>query len=139
VTRAGWSFGFCLGACRGDLTIDGRELDYRLSDRSGEQTLARAAGALTSAGRSRLNELAAALGSVPLEEVYGCPDCADGGAAWLELQRETVTASTRYEYRRPPPPLESLDAFLREVMGALETCVATGAVALSPACEPLRR
>jgi len=139
LAKAGWSFGFCLGPCRGDLTIDGSGLEYRISDRSGAETLAVAGGELTASGRARLDELTAALGAEPLQEVYGCPDCADGGAAYLELRRGTELATTRYEFRMPPPLLDPLDNFLAEVMDALESCTATSAVQIASGCQPYRR
>jgi hypothetical protein len=139
VTKAGWSFGFCLGACRGDLSIDADRLDYRMRDRAGEETLLANAGSLTDSGRARLAELATALGATPLQDVYGCPDCADGGAAYLELQRPAGLSTTRYEYRQPPPSLQALDDFLAQVIEALQTCAATSAVQLDAGCQPLVR
>src|SRR5262245_12642306 len=77
IVDAGWSFGFCIGPCRGELGIDGEALTLRVTDRTGGQVLAQNRGRLTSGGAARLAGLTASLPEALLE-TYGCPDCADG-------------------------------------------------------------
>jgi hypothetical protein len=80
IVEAGWSFGFCLGPCRGELDLDGDAIALRVTDRTGNQVIAQNRGRLTSQGSARLAGVAASLPE-ELLETYGCPDCADGGAS----------------------------------------------------------
>src|SRR5688572_14323025 len=89
--ESGTSFGMCAGYCTTRLVVDGarvtlQEIAWRseLPDRS--RTLE-----LTTAERARFY---AALDPAALRSVvgvHGCPDCADGGAEWIELGRTRVT------------------------------------------------
>lgn len=136
IMGAGYSFGFCIGPCRGDLTLEGEVVSLRVTDRTGSQVLATNRGRLTSGGMARL---AAAAESLPddLLERYGCPDCADGGASWLSVARETGTRRTEYEYGNPPSELSAADALLASVMEALRQCRQTSDVVPEAGCTPV--
>jgi hypothetical protein len=136
IAEAGWSFGFCLGPCRGDLTLEGEALSLRIADRAGTQVFAVNRGRLTSRGSAALSGLAASLPPDLLER-YGCPDCADGGASWLTVARESGTKRTEYEYGNPPSELTAVDELLASVMGALRECRATSEVTLETGCTPV--
>lgn len=136
IVEAGWSFGFCLGPCRGELDLDGEALALRVTDRTGNQVIAQNRGRLTSRGSARLAGLAASLPEGLLES-YGCPDCADGGASWLTVARESGTRRTEYEYGNPPPELAAADEFLASVMQALRECRETSDLTLEAGCTPV--
>lgn len=136
LVEAGWSFGFCLGPCRGVLSLSGDELSYQVTDRTGEQLLAESQGALSSSGSTRLKTLLAAL-PVELLAQYGCPDCADAGAAWVVVQRGSSGQRSDYEYPNPPSEVAALDAFLRDVMQALGDCRSSPDVIVAGGCVPL--
>lgn len=136
IPDAGWSFGFCLGPCRGDLTLEGEALSLRIADRTGNEVFAVNRGRLTSRGSARLSGLAAALPQDLLER-YGCPDCADGGSSWLTVARESGTKRTEYEYGNPPSELAAVDELLASVMGALRQCRETSDVTLEAGCTPV--
>lgn len=134
---AGWSFGLCAGPCHGELTLSGSELSYRITDRPGNQVFVTTSGRLTAAGGARLTGLVDALPAV-LEARYGCPDCADGGAATVTVDAGAGSMTSTYEFFQPPSDLESLDTFLKGVMDALEKCTTTSDVTPDANCEPLR-
>jgi hypothetical protein len=134
--EAGWSFGFCLGPCTGALEVEGDDLSYRVASRTGDEVLARGHGELTSSGVSRLNALLSAL-PPDLLETYGCPDCADAGAAYVVLRRDAALHRSVYEYPRPPGELAALDAFLREVMDALGSCQSNSQIRIAGGCTPV--
>lgn len=136
--EAGWSFGFCGGACNGTLTFRDRDLDYRVTDREGTRVLASSQGRLTPRGSERLASLVSALPQ-SLEETYGCPDCADAGAAYVITSREGATQRSSYEYPNPPAMLAELDAFLKEQMDAMGACQSTENVTLEGACSAVTR
>ena len=136
IEQAGWSYGFCLGPCRGELELDDSELTYRVTDRTGDESFAANRGSLTDQGRATLDALTSALPE-SLLETYGCPDCADGGAGFLVVTRDDENMRTNYELPSPPSVLASIHAFLRGVMDALGGCVATGDVTVEPGCQAL--
>ena len=135
VVDAGSSFGFCIGPCRTELQLSGESLAVRVTDRTGNQAIAQNRGRLTSRGSARLAGLSASLPDNLLEQ-YGCPDCADGGASWLTVARESGTRRTEYEYGKPPSELAAMDEFLASVIQALRECRETSDVALEAGCTP---
>jgi hypothetical protein len=135
IVDAGWSFGFCIGPCRGELRQDGDTLALRVTDRTGSQVIAENRGRFTSEGSARLAGLSASLPADLLER-YGCPDCADGGASWLTVIRGSGTRRTEYEYGKPPSELDAMDEFLAGVMQALRECRATSDVTIVAGCTP---
>ncbi len=136
IVEAGWSFGFCLGPCRGELDIEGEALALRVTDRTGSQVLALNRGRLTSSASARLVGLGASL-PADLLETYGCPDCADGGASWLTVARDSSSRRSEYEYGNPPAELTSADELLTSVMEALRDCRETSEVTLEAGCAPI--
>jgi hypothetical protein len=135
IVEAGWSFGFCLGPCRGVLGIDGEALSLRVTDRTGNQGIATNRGRLTARGSARLAGVAATLPE-GLPDQYGCPDCADGGASWLTVAREGETRRTSYEYGNPPPELAAADEILASLMEALRQCQETPDLLPEAGCSP---
>ena len=60
-----------------------------------------------------------------LEEVIGCPDCADGGGQWIEIARGNETYRVTYEYGNPPAllqPLANALAPLQDSLSASPDC-----------------
>lgn len=130
---AGWSFGFCLGYCRADLAVEGNDLVLTGSDREVE-TLYANRGTLTSGGVAALEDSLGALEDVSFEAVYGCPDCADGGAAYLELSRNGVTERIAMEFSNPPDVLVELYSLTASLMAGLETCRSNDLVEVAADC-----
>jgi len=133
---AGWSFGMCLGLCNADLVIEGEELVLTARDREAAESLYENRGLLTPAARSRVASALEQLSGVPLDPVYGCPDCADGGAAYLVVEREGGIFRHDMEFGRPPEVLAELDGLATAMMDALETCVSNELVAVAGDCTP---
>lgn len=136
VVHAGWSFGMCAGPCRGELGHQEGGLTYRLLDRTGGEVLYENHGRLSEVGQARLGTLAA---GVPggMAHRYGCPDCADGGAAFITLVGGDGEQRVVYEFYFPPGELRTLHVFLHSVMGALRACSNVPEVVLDPGCIPM--
>ena len=49
-----------------------------------------------------------------LPETIGCPDCADGGAEWIEIQTNTRTHRVTFEFGQTLPEIAILVERLRE-------------------------
>jgi hypothetical protein len=131
IVSAGKSFGMCIGDCNYDLLFatDDAAGCMTVSLTVCEQFFAICAtpnqGTLTPAGQAKAMGLAAELSGVALEEVYGCPDCADGGAAKVVLQFGGEISEITYEYANPPDLLASVDAFTQGLIDALTNCVSS--------------
>ena len=119
---AGWSFGECGGECLGELSLSDAGLTYTISGWGGEVYWLQDSPGLTASGDVLLNGALDATPVAELEPVYGCPDCADGGASWVEFLIDGAAARTTYENGRPPVALEALDAALRSIYWDFDSC-----------------
>ena len=142
ITQARRSFGECMGDCTFELVIAQASEDdasgcnavtLTVSDTAGPPRRTNL-GTLTPAGHARARALAAALVGKSLEETYGCPDCADGGASGFSLRRESVETHHKYEFSKPPDDLAAVDAFTQGLITALNACTANDNVDLSDDC-----
>lgn len=131
---AGWSFGFCLGSCAADLEIDGDELVVTGRGRADEPPLYVNRGSLTDEGRARLDDAMAGLSEASLEPVYGCPDCADGGAAWLEFVSGGESQRVEMEYGDPPDALADVYGIAMALIDAVEACESDPLVVVAGDC-----
>lgn len=136
---AGWSFGFCAGYCRADLVIDGPALELTGSGNQSEGTLYTNRGSLTAAGVDAVAAAVAALSGVELEPVYGCPDCADGGAAYVTISADGATSRHDMEFGNPPEVLAEIHELAMSIIGALETCTSGELVEVAEDCSPQER
>jgi len=57
-----------------------------------------------------------------LDEIYGCPDCADGGAEWVEISFDTIKHRVTFEYMNEPEELTPVVSTLRDLMERFEGC-----------------
>lgn len=138
------SFGMCAGWCvrRIDLdtapdVADAPTATLVASNRlegGGEATIT---ATLTDAGASQLATAAASLEDVTIDEVYGCPDCADGGASSLTVARGVEIVTTTYDFGGPPPELVEADAVGTSLLDALASCTSTDLVTVDEGCEPI--
>ena len=131
----GSSFGMCWGPCKTDLTVNGSAV-HLVTSGWDETIFVDNTGALTPEGLEQSKTLAAALVGVSLQDVYGCPDCADGGAKYIALIREGVTSSHAYEFGAIPPDLEDADLFMFMVISDLAACTPSALVTPDPDCVP---
>ena len=133
---AGWSYGMCLGYCLADLEIDGHRLLATGRSRVDEQPLYRNGGTLTPLAQEQLDAALAALGGVLLDPVYGCPDCADGGAAYLVLAEGASTSRVEMQADQPPEVLAHPYALATSLISALTTCTSDEMVVVDDNCAP---
>lgn len=136
LSGAGWSFGMCLGLCNADLVIDREALLLTARDREEAEPLYENRGSLTTAGVERIAAVAEPMSGMTLEPVYGCPDCADGGAFYLELTRDGVSTRHDMEFGRPPAVLAELHGLAMGFIEALETCTSDALVTVGDDCIP---
>lgn len=133
IVGGGYSFGECSELCVGELQISGTEV--RIERRSWDRSLSVVAtGRLSDDARNRLDTMQAALSGTPLDDVYGCPDCADGGAAWIDLVPVAGARRVTYEFGAAPDVLSDWEAFRRGVSDALAACESSAVIAVGTDC-----
>lgn len=115
--KSGQNFGMCMGKCYNELIITPnkltfiqRELTYpgkfKTYDFNETKKLKEIQQYFTGFETDRF---------MVLEEVIGCPDCADGGSEWLEISYETgKNKRVTFEYGKTLPGFEELIKNLRE-------------------------
>ncbi len=118
VVRWGISFGECRGYCEQEMDVTRTEL--RLTRRSGNPSLYPTTVEeldLSAEAWSALRAQVQTSGIAALEDVYGCPDCADGGAEWVEVETPDARKKVSFDAGRPPEELASLVETLRSLRG----------------------
>ena len=114
----GTSFGECIGFCKREVTLKSNKATYNCySWYPTTQTITKTDSISNTALDSvcKLNTTSFFL----LPETIGCPDCADGGAEWLELKMLSgETHKVTFEYFKEPdfikPQIEKLRKILSE-------------------------
>ncbi len=115
--------------------MSGTAVTLNLSDRAGAFIQANT-GTLTAGGVNTMHAAAAPLLNVNIVPVFGCPDCADGGASYVDLERNGVVTNHAYPFNGPQPALVAVDDVTSSVMTALRACIASPYVTPDPACVP---
>lgn len=116
VIHYGTSFGECIGYCITELTVeDGHATWVRTGwDRDMvEMPKIRVERDLSGEDWAVLRSVARLDVLKSLQDVYGCPDCLDGGAEWVELAREDEAKRVTFEYRETLQPIAGLIHELR--------------------------
>lgn len=132
ILSVGSAFGECMSACQHTVTFAPA---LGLSIGAPEEPVVQA-GTLTAAGLAELARVDEGLATAALDPVYGCPDCADGGAMILAYEREGTEAETQWEYGSPPDALLDVDALFHHLDDALASCTATEWVEPADDCVP---
>lgn len=114
----GTSFGMCVGPCRKEMNLVNGELNFIVFYTEGR-------GAVGGTPKSFKEKLDLNLQKYLMQNIdyeafkkisniIGCPDCADGGAEFVELTRYNIKHKVTFEYGKPPKEIESLVTVLRE-------------------------
>jgi hypothetical protein len=114
VIRTGTAFGFCAGYCSTELEIRSTHARFTRSGRDPQRNPPQVTQVeLTSAEVARIRSLAASVAFADLKDVYGCPDCADGGAEWVELDTGALRKRVTFDHGAGPPELQPVLQELR--------------------------
>ena len=112
--RGGTSFGFCLGYCVEELVFDDGGISMARRSREAEthpdQSIARDFDATLWRHLIGMSDVSSLF---TLDEVIGCPDCADGGAEWIEVETESGVRRVTFEYGRAPREIAALAGILQ--------------------------
>jgi len=117
IINTGTSFGMCWGYCKTELELNGTEVIYKeyswienpdfpeliLEDHITDEQLDQILNTFD------FEEY------LTLDNVYGCPDCADGGAEWIEITHDNLTKHILFEFYSTIPGHDDLVEILREL------------------------
>lgn len=120
--RYGTSFGECLGDCYKETSITEYQATLSVQEYIiGRQTEPeiRTQKNLTVQDFERINNLVDTEIIQALPETIGCPDCADGGAEWVEIQSLEMHKKVTFEFLNEPSVLKNLITELREIQNNL--------------------
>ena len=116
--RTGYSFGFCIGYCWAELTIDEHERTfvYNSGLRNDPDVPERKLKKETQPDTwQRLLSLVNFDEIAAMDNIYGCPDCADGGSEWIEVSHGGNIKKVIFEYGTPLEPISTLLDSLRSI------------------------
>ncbi|MBI9053211.1 MAG: hypothetical protein JEY96_05305 [Bacteroidales bacterium] len=118
----GKSFGECNGYCDFSLTLTENTLNYKVSSFTNAVQYPEISRTIEidSIIWLELREKVDFLLFRNLNEVIGCPDCADEGAEWVKLETRDISHKVTFEYENEPEEIEDLVDGLRELMDEYE-------------------
>jgi len=116
---SGTSFGMCAGYCVTELRVDSTSI--RLTEESWQSDLPARTRTLPLERRewNRLQAIVDTAAIRLLEGVHGCPDCADGGAEWIQIEG-TDSVRVTFEYGAELGGIEELQREIRELRARFE-------------------
>jgi hypothetical protein len=120
----GTSFGECLGYCNQFMKVYPQiaTLSQFGWDESGELPEIQCSLPLESHEFISIRDSVDVGNFFSLDETYGCPDCADGGAEWVEISFDTLKHRVTFEFLNEPEELTPIVTVLRELMLEFEGC-----------------
>jgi hypothetical protein len=133
------SFGECLGECAFRIERNQDDPQQILFDACDYQEMSCERSVvleLNDEGMLLLQEAQREFRGPTLEERYGCPDCADGGATLVRLESSDGITEHEYEYSTPPSVFESLDALMLDIHVAMDDCSAGAYFSVVGECTP---
>ena len=111
----GTSFGMCAGYCRSELEIDGTTARLTQTSWDSIRNPRKTQTLQLAEAEARLRALANVGDLSRVEGVHGCPDCADGGAEWVEIRTTGRNVRATYEFRSNLEPIAELQEQLRAI------------------------
>jgi hypothetical protein len=116
---SGTSFGMCAGYCVTELRLD--SISVTLTEESWRSDLPARTRTLPLERRdwNRLQALIDTAAIMRLEGVHGCPDCADGGAEWIQIESPDPVRVT-FEYGAELGGIEELQKEIRYLRAQFE-------------------
>jgi hypothetical protein len=119
---SGTSFGMCAGYCRTELLIDSTSATLTETSWDHPERLPPRITSLelNAAEWQRIRRQVNPAALTRLAGVHGCPDCADGGAEWIELRTDQALVRVTFEYGQVLNEISGLQAEIRALRGRLQ-------------------
>lgn len=118
VVNYGTSFGMCIGPCKKEMSLINDDIIFTVYTTEGRG----GAGGTPQIYKEKLTNLLVndVIQNIDyevfkkLDEVIGCPDCADGGAEWVEITKGDSKHKVTFEFGKSPKEIEKLVKILQE-------------------------
>lgn len=117
----GTSFGSCIGYCHQKVVFTEGEITKTLSPTRSKDLKMKTCSKKWK-GFQQLITTIDHQAFLSLDEVIGCPDCADGGAEWIEITTPQGSRKVQYEYGKEPKEVKSFITDLRKQYNQLGEC-----------------
>ncbi|GAB2548294.1 hypothetical protein [Spirosoma aerophilum] len=124
IIRTGTSFGMCAGYCQKDYVLTGVDLTLTTTSNNNPTQYPTKTCQTTISQESwnSLRDLVNPDAFKKIPERLGCPDCADGGAEYIELESGDQRHRVTFEYGKTIPGFESLVSALRSQRERFDEC-----------------
>lgn len=124
VVRSGTSFGMCMGYCVKRLELAGTKAIFTQESHIDKQRYPTKScqRVISQEKAMNLKSMARFDAFQKLPKRFGCPDCADGGAEFIEMQFGNQTHKVEFEYGKTIPGFEALVRDLRAQRAEFDTC-----------------
>ena len=124
IIRSGTSFGFCIGYCNKTLELTANKVIF--TNNSSHDQLKyptkTCAGTVSAATWATLKAALTNTGFSQESEIIGCPDCADGGAEFIEIEQSGKKHRVTFEYGKTIPGFGKLVMTLRDEREKFKEC-----------------
>ena len=120
--RYGTSFGFCLGYCTKGIEVSKAQVKFTKSSRQDSLKAKTCTKPIDDTAWSALAKKIDYKRFSDLKEVIGCPDCADGGSEWIEIEAGNSKHKVVFEYGNEPEPVKEYIDELRELQATFSDC-----------------
>jgi len=120
--KYGTSFGMCAGYCKRDLVLNNKQATLSLNKHGSNPETKSCNKEVDDATLSSINESIDANTFNNMPDVIGCPDCADGGAEYVELTNNGKTKRVTFEYGKTPTELKELLNQIKPIFNSFNDC-----------------
>lgn len=120
--RYGDSFGFCAGYCWKEVAVTGAHVDFQKGGWNDAVETKSCTRDNSCAEWISLSNKIDVTSFFSLEEVIGCPDCADGGAEWVEIKIASSMHKVTFEYGKAPAEMSAYIGDLRDLASSFANC-----------------
>lgn len=119
--KGGYSFGFCAGYCKADFVFksDGQSLVLKSHGRANDPPDLLIEEPMESSDWSQMIQAVDINSFCQMEEVYGCPDCADGGLEFLTMDCNGKDKTVNFEFGEELPEIRNLVLEIRPLRDSL--------------------
>lgn len=119
----GTSFGMCAGYCQKQIKINSTTIAYTANKNQPNATPVNCNKPMNSQLIETLQKNIDATKFEALAPVIGCPDCADGGKEWIEIENNGKKQKVEFEYGNAPVELKAIVAQLNPLLNSFkENC-----------------